>query len=252
MIAVAGYPLWADALERGGAAGERGRGERVEVRFVGRGPVARPAHEELLEALEPEPPRVAWAKQIHSARVLAAASPGDCGEGDALVSTQTGLALAVVTADCVPILLASHEPGGPIAAVHAGWRGIAAGIVAATLARMEDTWQAPAPALTAWIGPAIGPCCYEVGEEVAERVARAAADPRVIRPNPDPARPNPHLDLHEAVRSQLAQAGVSDVRTVELCTRCHPAEVWSYRREGQRAGRNFGFLWIRDLSAVEG
>lgn len=240
------YPLWADRLER-----EGGAGERIEVRFVGRGPVARPAHEDVLAAIEPEPPEVAWAQQIHSAHVLEAEAGGcggECGEGDALVTERAGLALAVVTADCVPVLLAAREPGGPIAAVHAGWRGIAAEIVAATLERLHVPGKGLDTGLVAWIGPAIGSCCYEVGEEVAEQVtqqvARAAGDASVVLPNPDPARPNPHLDLHGAVRSQLARAGVTEVRAIDRCTRCHPAELWSYRREGKRAGRNFGFLWV--------
>jgi YfiH family protein len=238
-------PVWCDVLERG--AGGGGKRDRVAVRFTGRGAVPRPPRREVLAALEPrwdegekKPPEVAWAEQIHSARVLEA-SAGSCGEGDALVADRPGLALSVVTADCVPVLLASCDRGGPIAAVHAGWRGIAAEIVARTLDRLA----VPAASLVAWIGPAIGPCCYEVGPDVAERVARVST-PDAVRPSPDSAAVpgNPHLDLRRAVRAQLEAAGVEDVRSVECCTRCHPRELWSYRREGERAGRNYSFVWV--------
>lgn len=247
-VTAGGLPVWRDELERDPGLG--GDGERVEVRFVGRGPVPRPAHREVLAALEARggggggnPPEPAWAEQIHSARVLEA-SAGGCGEGDALVTTRTGLALSVVTADCVPVLLASAEPGGPVAAVHAGWRGIAAEIVPRALERLE----VPASGVVAWTGPAIGPCCYEVGTEVAERVARVSpahglAD--IVRRPRDPSREKPHLDLVAAVRAQLVAAGVDDVRCADRCTRCHPGELWSYRREGVAAGRNYGFVWVR-------
>lgn len=246
-VSADGLPVWCDGLERGGA-GAATR-DRVELRFTGRGPVPRPPRRELLAALAPrprpggdreEPPGLglAWAEQIHSARVLEA-SAGSCGEGDALVTDRPGLALSVVTADCVPVLLASGEPGGPIAAVHAGWRGIAAEIVPRTLERLE----VPGSTLVAWIGPAIGACCYEVGSEVAERVARVSTGD-AVRPGRASARGNPHLDLREAVRSQLVSAGVGDVRSVDRCTRCHPEELWSYRREGEGAGRNHSFVWV--------
>jgi YfiH family protein len=238
-------PVWCDVLVRG--AGGRGKRDRVEARFTGRGAALRPPRREVLAALEPrwdggeeEPPEVAWAEQIHSARVLEA-SVGSCGEGDALVADRPGLALSVVTADCVPVLLASCDPGGPIAAVHAGWRGIAAEIVVRALDRLAVS----AASLVAWIGPAIGGCCYEVGPDVAERVARVST-PDAVRPSPDSAeaRGKPHLDLRRAVRAQLEAAGVEDVRSVDRCTRCHPRELWSYRRDGEEAGRNFAFLWV--------
>jgi YfiH family protein len=212
----------------------RDRRGPVEAVFTGRGPAGERAGErdEVLQRVDPAAPRVAWAKQIHSARVLAAASPGLQGEGDALTTRSTGLALCIVTADCVPVLLAG--PGG-LAAVHAGWRGIAGGILPETLAGVAG----PLREWTAWVGPAIGACCYEVGPEVAEKVA-AASDPAVVLTGP---AGKPHLDLHEAVRRQLAAAGVGEVVCVPRCTRCDPERLWSYRREGARAGRNHAFIW---------
>jgi YfiH family protein len=185
----------------------------------------------VLRRIDPTAPPVAWARQIHSARVLPA-SPGECGEGDALVARDAGLTLSVVTADCVPVLLAG--PGG-LAAVHAGWRGIADGAVPATLEKLDG----PLSDWTAWIGPSIGPCCYEVGEDVAAQVAAASA-PEVVVAGP---AGRPHLDLQAAVRRQLEAGGVTGVRVVAHCTRCDAERLWSYRREGKRAGRNLAFIW---------
>jgi hypothetical protein len=160
------------------------------------------------------------------------ARPGECGDGDALVSRGGGPALSIVTADCVPVLLA-----GPcaIAAAHAGWRGIAAGVVGATVQAMDED---PA-SLQAWIGPAIGPCCYETGPDVAAQVA-AASDAAIVTAGP---AGRPHLDLQLAVRRQLQAAGLHHVRVLALCTRCEAATLHSYRRDGKAAGRNHAFIW---------
>jgi YfiH family protein len=199
------------------------------VRFTGRGITN--DREETLRAIAPSAPPLAWAKQVHSAVALAA-RPGMCGEGDALFTEEAGLALSVVTADCVPILLAG--PRG-LAAIHAGWRGLADGVIASALEKLQGSsgeW-------TAWIGPAIGACCYEVGEDVAERVV-AASGPEVVIPGPTG---RPHLDLPHAARLQLAAAGVGEVNVLPRCTRCDTEKLWSYRREGKRAGRNMAFIW---------
>lgn len=217
-LSQSGHQLWSDRLGR------------VELRFVGRGPGDRTTAATAAGA----PREVAWSRQIHSARILAATAAGPCGEGDALTTRRVGLALSVVTADCVPVLLAGDDE---IAAVHAGWRGIEAGIVGKTIARLDTSVER----LTAWLGPAIGPCCYEVGEEVAARVT-AVSDPGVVVPG---RGPRPHLDLHAAITSQLRRAGVGATRHVADCTRCSVERLWSYRREGPRAGRNLGFIWLR-------
>jgi len=206
----------------------------VEVRFAGRGPAGERA--EVLERIEPDAPPLAWAKQIHSAVALPAQA-GFCGEGDALYTEEPGLALSVITADCVPVLVAG--PGG-IAAIHAGWRGIVGGIIPAALERMKGR---PAEWI-AWVGPAIGACCYEVGDEVAAQVV-AASGPEVAIPGPAGPAGKPHLDLPGAARLQLARAGVGDVVVLPRCTRCDEATLWSYRREGKQAGRDVGFIWRR-------
>jgi len=204
------------------------------VAFSGRDPAGgRPSREEVLARLTGRPRPVAWARQVHSARVLPA-RPGECGEGDALVSASAGddVVLSIVTADCVPVLLAG--PAG-IAAAHAGWRGIAAGVVDATVAAMAGD----PGSFAAWIGPAIGSCCYETGQDVADQVA-AASDPAIVTPGP---AGRPHLDLQQAVRRQLQAAGVRRIQVLPLCTRCEAAILHSYRRDGKAAGRNHAFIW---------
>jgi YfiH family protein len=220
------------------SAGEAGE---IEVRFTGRGPGGE--REEVLRRIEAETGEalpVAWLKQIHS-DVALLASPGRCGEGDGLYSREPGLALAVVTADCVPVLVATED--GRIAAIHAGWRGLASGVIGATLRSLEESGEGRGEGARAWIGPAIGPCCYEVGEEVAEAVI-AASGPEVAAPGP---HGKPHLDLVRAARIQLARAGFEgdSVSSIPFCTRCETGRLWSYRREGKGAGRNIAFIWRR-------
>ena len=212
----------------------------VEVRFVGKGLGG--TRTAILRQVEGRELPVAQAKQIHSDRVLAA-RPGYAGRGDALWTDQAGLALSVITADCVPLLLAA--PGhGRVAAVHAGWRGIVAGVVE----RVVDALGVPPNELDAWIGPAIGVCCYEVGEDVAERVVEATG-PEVVAPGRrlGPGR-RPHLDLPGAARHQLTRAGVPAPRVVVRCTRCDGDRLWSYRREGRGAGRNVAYIWMNPVS----
>ncbi len=193
-----------------------GRGSRRETAF---------------RRLHPKGVEPAWLRQIHSAAVVDA-RPGDNGPGDALTTARADLGLVVVTADCVPVLLSA---GTGIAAVHAGWRGLAEQIVAVAVGRLRRREGSEA---TAWIGPAIGPCCYEVGEDVADRVGDASS-PAVVHAK---ARGRPHLDLAAAARFQLRQVGVEDIRVLEICTRCDP-RLWSYRRDGARCGRNVAVIW---------
>ncbi len=129
-------------------------------------------------------------------RTLLDARPGRNGPGDALTTKWPRLALTVVTADCVPVLMAG---GGRIAAVHAGWRGLAESILPAAIGRFESDPEA----IVALVGPAIGPCCYEVGPEVAEKVCAASAGD-VMRDGP---RGRPHLDLAAAAKTQPGKRG---------------------------------------------
>ncbi|MDX1631906.1 MAG: polyphenol oxidase family protein [Thermoanaerobaculia bacterium] len=192
----------------------------------------------LLETIAPEAPKsIAWLDQVHGATVLPAA-PGRVGEADALVVSARGLVLVIATADCVPVILVG--PGG-MGAIHAGWRGLVAGVVGETARHLERVTGA-------WVGPSIGPCCYEVGDEVARAVV-AASDRRSLRHG---SGPKPRLDLRRAVRSQLENLSIPVRKEVPLCTGCHADLLHSYRRQGQEAGRNLTFVWRERRGVSEG
>ncbi|MCH9648578.1 MAG: polyphenol oxidase family protein [Deltaproteobacteria bacterium] len=201
----------------------------LEIRFTGKGPAG--SAEATLEALEEVPPKVAFAKQVHSARVLVG-HPGLCGEGDAVVTESSALAASVLTADCVPVLVASDRA---VAAVHAGWRGLVADVIGAAIDQLPGSEDR----LQAWIGPSIGVCCYEVGEEVANLVT-ASSQAEFAQPGP---RGRPHLNLVAAAAFQLKESGVRRIGKVSACTRCDAETLWSYRRDGAGAGRNRAFIW---------
>ncbi len=158
-------------------------------------------------------------KQTHSSVAVSAGVAGHCGEGDALISMQSGLWLEIRTADCVPVLLA--DPARRVvAAVHAGWRGTAARIAGEVIARLVADGSRREDLLAA-IGPAIGACCFEVGEEVAahfpsERIER---DPR------------PFVDLIAANRRQLVEAGLVQIDSLAACTHCDESMFHSFRRD---------------------
>ena len=218
--------------QRGGHWYWQTESSRASILFVGRGSYS--DRSEVLDAVSTEPPaEVAWVKQIHSNRFVSAIK-GFSGEGDALTTSQDRLALSVATADCVPIVLVGEKD---LAVIHAGWRGIASGIATKTMAALN----ASPTTLTAWIGPSIGPCCYEVGPEVAEQVA-AAASPEVVR---DRGSERPTIDLARAVNAQLTAMGLRRIHTLECCTRCNDQWLSSYRREGPAAARNFTFAWLQ-------
>lgn len=158
-------------------------------------------------------------------------------EADALVATAPGMAVAIRVADCVPVLLADPATGR-VAAAHAGWRGVVKGVVGAAL----DALETPHPgAVIAAIGPSIGPCCFEVGDEVAAEIAASTA-PDVVLPR---AGEKPRVDLWRAVERQLRARGVGDVTTLGRCTVCEPGAFFSFRRDGARSGRMVGVIVAR-------
>lgn len=177
-------------------------------------------------------PRLATLKQIHSSSCVAAEGrAGLLGEGDALLENRPGSVVAVKTADCIPILLVDDRLRA-VAAVHAGWRGTAARIAGGAVAAMSRRFGTRTEDLHAAIGPGIGPCCYEVGAEVAERFG---------------GRGRGCIDLSAANRRQLEQAGVTPERIYasNLCTMCRPEEFDSFRRDREAAGRMVSFAGIR-------
>lgn len=178
----------------------------------------------------PIPESVSSVKQIHSNLVLLAEHPGLPGEGDALITNRPGLAISIRTADCYPILLADPR-NRAIAAIHAGWRGTAGRIVCEALEKMKVEFGTEPSDVLAAIGPGIGVCCYEVGDEVARKFGFSG---RI------------NLDLAAENRDQLESSGVSahNIEALGVCTFCDAERIFSYRREKEKAGRMTSFIQI--------
>ncbi|HEX5984607.1 MAG TPA: polyphenol oxidase family protein [Solirubrobacterales bacterium] len=194
----------------------------------------------LARALGFAPEQVVFALQVHGTRLVdhgdgesvSALRMGGLGqtrraeevvEADGHVVREPGLAPLVFVADCLPVAL--RGPGG-VAMVHAGWRGLAGGILAGAAEAVEAT--------TAAVGPGIGPCCYEVGEEVVEPFARLG----------DGVAEGRMLDLPEVARRLLDEAGVERVELAGLCTSCEEELFFSHRRDQGRTGRQAGLAWL--------
>jgi YfiH family protein len=196
----------------------------------------------LAGALGRDPARVAMGWQVHGAEVQVHheppgpgrqgfGSPGDdLARVDAQVTDSAEVTPLVLVADCVPVALAAPDA---VAMVHCGWRGVVAGIVeraVTAVRRLADRGE-----VVAAIGPAIGPCCYEVGSEVSEVFARNghtdALDGRM-------------LDLPQVVRRELESLGLQDVALAGVCVSCHPEVFFSHRRDGGITGRQAGLAWL--------
>jgi polyphenol oxidase len=175
-------------------------------------------------------------KQVHGRTVVEAPFEG-MPSADAAVTSRPGVLLGIETADCLPVLLV--DPGRRlVAAAHAGWRGTAHGVVAAAVAALRARGSDPGELLAA-LGPGIGPCCYEVGDELRTNFGpRGAA---FFSPGP---RGRPHLDVRAANRAQLEASGLRPERIHDLahCTFCRPDAYHSFRRDGANSGRMISFV----------
>jgi YfiH family protein len=170
------------------------------------------------------PDHWSWANQVHGNEVLRVEDAGPAGDGDGLLTGTAGLAIAVGTADCVPVII---EGDHTTAVVHAGWRGIASGVVAAAVAGMLDAGDRPRRAA---IGPSIGPCCYEVGPEVV-----AALEPHVS----ETSWGTSSVDLWSATEAQL---GDLEVWKADICT-FTDQRFLSHRRD-RTQGRQVAVAWL--------
>jgi YfiH family protein len=189
--------------------------------------------------------RLATVKQIHSATVIDVSEPpADGTEGDALITQTAGIAVAVKTADCLPVLLADPVRR-VVAAVHAGWRGTVQEIVPATISRLTQLYKTNPPDIVAAIGPGIGQCCYEVGPEVASQFAQW--DPGVKIADAAHAAGKVRLDLAAVLLRQLTNSGVPlrNIAQAELCTMDRSDLFFSFRKESEAAGRMFSWIGIR-------
>ena len=201
---------------------------------VGDAPQAVAVNRARLRALLPGEP--CWLNQVHGLAVADADDARGVPEADAAVARQPGRVCAVLTADCLPVLFCDRA-GSVVAAAHAGWRGLAAGVLEATVTRMA----VPAQQVIAWLGPAIGPAAFEVGGEVREAfVAQDAATAAAFVPG---ARGKWMADLFRLARLRLARAGVSSVHGGGVCTHADRARFYSYRRDGV-TGRFASLIWL--------
>lgn len=201
-------------------------------------PVAVAANRAALVSALALPSAPLWLQQVHGTQVADAdaVAAGDEPRADAAVTRVPGRVLAILTADCLPVLFACDD-GAVVAAAHAGWRGLAAGVLEATL----DALAAPPANVLAWLGPAIGAASYEVGEEVraafVDRDAGAAAAFAPTRPG------HWRCDLEALARRRLGAAGVTRVHGGGFDTFAD-ARFHSYRRDGVRSGRFASLVWI--------
>ncbi len=205
---------------------------------VGDAPDAVKRNRALLRAQLPAEP--AWLTQVHGTRVLDAASVSGAPEADASFSDRPGVVCAIMTADCMPVLLADAN-GRVVAAAHAGWRGLAAGILENTVEAMRN---AGAGRVLAWLGPGIGPEAFAVGDDVRQafvRLGPSAGD--AFRPMAGVVGKY-QADLPALARLALAQAGVADVAGGSECTVRNPGQFYSFRRD-RVTGRMASMIWLR-------
>ncbi|VAW88406.1 FIG00003370: Multicopper polyphenol oxidase [hydrothermal vent metagenome] len=200
-------------------------------------PVAVTANRERLQKALALPAPPIWLTQIHGVGCVDAASSTIGIEADASFTTQAGVVSAVLTADCLPVLLCDKQ-GLTVASVHAGWRGLAGGVIESTIAAMGEP-----QGLMAWLGPAIGPQQFEVGTEVrAAFVARDAATADAFISVRDG---HWHADLYQLAALILKKQGVSAIYGAEWCTVSSPENFYSYRRDGV-TGRMATLIWMTD------
>lgn len=194
----------------------------------------RTTSEEELRALLPAEP--VWLRQVHGIVVADIDSNEINAEADAATTRVRNTVCAIKAADCMPVLLAD-EAGTVVGAAHAGWRGLAAGVVESTIREM----RVPGKTLMAWLGPAIGARVYEVGDEVrAAFIQRDSAAAAAF----SPTRPGHWLlDLYAVARQRLQGQGIERISGGAFCTYSEPARFYSYRRDGA-TGRMAAFIWL--------
>ncbi len=204
---------------------------------VGDKPDAVASNRSRLQALLPADVQICWLQQVHGASVVHARS-GQGAQADAVWTDDPGYACAIMTADCLPVVLAT-ECGGCCAVVHGGWRGLAGGVLNQTIATLP---VAPT-SLVAWLGPAIGPRAFEVGDDVRDAfiAAMGAHASTAFVPSGQPGKW--FCDIYALAKQQLAALGVSQVSGGGRCTHADVGQFFSYRRDGQ-TGRMATVAWL--------
>lgn len=184
-----------------------------------------------------------WLEQVHGTQVVEARADGWVRTADGCDTGAPGLACAILTADCLPVLLCNRR-GTRVAAVHAGWRGLAGGIVGAAVGRFDD----PSEELMAYLGPAISQRAFEVGVEVLEAFFEGArSDTQVdaiagaFTPSEQPLKF--HADIYALARAELAALGITEVYGGDFCTHAESDRFYSYRRD-KATGRQASLIWL--------
>ena len=179
-----------------------------------------------------------WLRQVHGTEVHTVAAATSEIEGDALTTSTAGVVCCVMTADCLPVLLC-NKAGDEVAVAHGGWRGLSAGILANTLAAMGSEPDS----LMAWLGPAIGPCHFEVGAEVRDAFLQQTGS-SLVNAQFTPGSDGKFLaDLYDIARAQLQESGVTQVYGGDFCTYCDAEQFSSYRRD-KHCGRMLTAIYI--------
>lgn len=207
---------------------------------VGDNPLVVTRNRMLLSSLLPSEP--VWLKQVHGIGVADAGHASCLPEADASITTHRGAVCVVMTADCLPILLC-NEQGSVVGAAHAGWRSLCDGVIEATVSAMK----VPAPSLMAWLGPAIGPAKFEVGDEVRSAFvtqhAKAAAAFTASDCSASGEKIKWLADLYQLAHLRLNALGITRIYGSDLCTYSDPERFYSYRRDGA-TGRMGTFIWL--------
>ena len=202
-------------------------------------PAAVMANRQTLQQVLGLPGQPLWLQQVHSTVVVNAATAGMSPVADAAYTSRAGVVCAVLTADCLPVLL-TDTAGQCVAAIHAGWRGLAAGVIEAAAREMGQ----PGEKLLAWLGPAIGPAAYRVGDEVRDTfIAHDQMAATAFRQGTDGAW---FADLYRLARQRLAACGVTAVYGGGHCSFTDPERFYSYRRDGA-TGRMATLIWLDAL-----
>ncbi len=208
---------------------------------VGDNPVAVSANRELLQGAAGLPGAPGWLQQVHGVRVVSPNCDPGCDPGcaaDAVMTARAGQVCAVMTADCLPLLLCDRG-GTQVAAVHAGWRGLAAGVIENTL----DGFACPPRDILVWLGPAIGPAAFEVGAEVRQQFIQQ--DTQSAQAFIAHAEHHWLADIYQLARLKLKRLGVEQTFGGNYCTYSDSKRFFSYRRDGQ-TGRMASLIWLQE------
>lgn len=194
----------------------------------------------LLAQILPNEPQ--WLSQVHGTSVLNFDQQQNSLIADACITTQANVVCAVLTADCLPVLFCDAKQS-VVGAAHAGWRGLTDGILENTISAMQAAGANP-ERIWAWLGPAIGPSRFEVGEEVRARFADIDASAAIAFTSLESQATKFHADIYQLARLRLRRAGLQHISGGHFCTFSEPQKFYSYRRDGV-TGRMASLIWIK-------